>query len=187
MQCLPEKLNPVIKPIMESIKREECEIFQQLSADFLVKLMDEIHMRAPCPNNKIVTNICTLLKSDSDFTPQIVRRIRNFTLKWNFDLYFPFCFVKKTIPQAFSDHVPSDMNYDPYYGILTLSNQQKANEGQNGTVTRGPGRPPAIDPATIEEAAEVEDPVSTIFSFFIRILIFFSANLSFSILCRIVN
>lgn len=72
MGCLPEKLNPVVKPIMESIKREECEIFQQLSAQYLVKLMDQVCNRVPCPNNKIVTNICTLLKSDADFTPKIM-------------------------------------------------------------------------------------------------------------------
>lgn len=71
MGCLPEKLNPVIKPIMESLKREECEIFQQLSAQYLVKLIDQVSDRVPCPNNKIVTNICTLLKSDADFTPKI--------------------------------------------------------------------------------------------------------------------
>lgn len=70
--CLPDKLNPVIKPLMESIKREECEIFQQLSAHYLVKLLDLVAHRNPSPNNKIITNLCTLLKSDTDFTPKIV-------------------------------------------------------------------------------------------------------------------
>lgn len=72
MGCLPDKLNPVIKPLMESIKREECEIFQQLSAQYLVKLLDLVAHRNPSPNNKIITNLCTLLKSDNDFTPKIV-------------------------------------------------------------------------------------------------------------------
>lgn len=72
MGCLPEKLNPVIKPLMESIKREECEIFQQLSAQYLVKLLDLVAHRNPSPNNKIITNLCTLLKSDNEFTPKIV-------------------------------------------------------------------------------------------------------------------
>lgn len=57
---------------MESIKREECEIYQQLSAQYLVKLLDQVSSRIPSPNNKIVTNLCTLLKSDADFTPKIV-------------------------------------------------------------------------------------------------------------------
>lgn len=72
MGYLPDRLNPVIKPLMESIKREECEIFQQLSAQYLVKLLDLVADRNPSPNNKIITNLCTLLKSDSDFTPKIV-------------------------------------------------------------------------------------------------------------------
>lgn len=72
MQCLPEKLNPVVKPLMESIKREECELLQQLSAEFLVQLMYQVCDRNPSPNNKILTNLCTLLKSDPQFTPKIV-------------------------------------------------------------------------------------------------------------------
>lgn len=73
MRCLPDKLNPVVKPLMESIKREERELLQQLSAEFLVYLMDQISDRNPSPNNKIVTNLCTLLKSDTEYTPPIVR------------------------------------------------------------------------------------------------------------------
>lgn len=74
MGCLPEKLNPIIKPLMESIKREECEIFQKQAAEYLVQLLDLVSSRTPCPNNKIITNLCTLLKSDSDFTPKIVNQ-----------------------------------------------------------------------------------------------------------------
>lgn len=72
--CLPEKLNPIVKPIMEAIKREECQIIQELAAQYLAKLLDLIRTRNPSPNNKIVTNLCTLLKSDPDFTPRIVCR-----------------------------------------------------------------------------------------------------------------
>ncbi len=62
---------------MESIKREECEVFQQLSAQYLVKLLDLVAHRNPSPNNKIITNLCTLLKSDIDFTPKIVSFLPN--------------------------------------------------------------------------------------------------------------
>lgn len=89
MTCLPEKLNPVIKPIMESLKREECEIFQKNSAMYLVKLLDQVAVRQPCPNNKIVTNLCTLLKSDADFTPKIVSNfLSNFCAYFNLFLLF---------------------------------------------------------------------------------------------------
>lgn len=72
MECLPEKLNPIVKPLMESIKREKCQIIQQLSAQYLVKLLDLVRQRTPNPINKIIINLCTLLKSDADFTPRIV-------------------------------------------------------------------------------------------------------------------
>lgn len=77
LHSLPEKLNPVVKPLMESIKREECELLQELSAEFLVLLMEQICDRNPSPNSKIFTNLCTLLKSDAEFTPKIVS-ITNF-------------------------------------------------------------------------------------------------------------
>lgn len=72
LHCLPDKLNPVVKPLMESIKREQCVILQQLSADFLVHLMDQVCDRNPSPNNKILNNLCTLLRSDTDHTPKLV-------------------------------------------------------------------------------------------------------------------
>lgn len=73
LKCLPEKLNPVVRPLMESIKREECLLLQELSAEFLVLLMAQISDRNPSPNPKIFTNLSTLLKSDAEFTPKIVR------------------------------------------------------------------------------------------------------------------
>ncbi|KAJ6635131.1 TATA-binding protein-associated factor [Pseudolycoriella hygida] len=133
--CLPEKLNPIVKPLMESIKREECEIFQQLSAHYLVKLLDLVAQRIPSPNNKIITNLCTLLKSDIDFTPKI------------------------TIAPLFSlCNSSNTTSSNPYHGILTLANQQKSCETQNGnTVARGPGRPPVAD-VSVDECVESEDP-----------------------------
>lgn len=72
MECIPELLNPIVKPLMESIKRERCQIIQQLAAQYLVKLLDLVRNRNPNPINKIVINLCHLLKSDNDFTPRIV-------------------------------------------------------------------------------------------------------------------
>lgn len=75
MECITDRLNPVVKPLMESIKRERCQIIQQLSAQYLVKLLDLVRNRTPNPINKIVTNLCHLLKSDTEFTPRIVSTI----------------------------------------------------------------------------------------------------------------
>lgn len=72
LKCLPEKLNPVVKPLMESIKREESLLLQELSCDFLVEFMNQVCDRDPSPNSKLLTNLCTLLKSDTEFTPKIV-------------------------------------------------------------------------------------------------------------------
>lgn len=78
MECIPDLLNPVVKPLMESIKRERCQIIQQLAAQYLVKLLDLVRNRTPNPINKIVFNLCHLLKSDTEFTPRIVNIILNF-------------------------------------------------------------------------------------------------------------
>lgn len=72
MESIPDRLNPVVKPLMESIKRERCQIIQQLAAQYLVKLLDFVRNRNPNPINKIVINLCHLLKSDLEFTPRIV-------------------------------------------------------------------------------------------------------------------
>ncbi|KXJ74274.1 hypothetical protein RP20_CCG014039 [Aedes albopictus] len=142
LKCLPDKLNPVVKPLMESIKREECELLQKLSAKYLADLLDQVTVRNPCPNNKIISNLCTLLKSDADFTPKLIvpdREMRHFD------------------PANTSDS-------NPYHGIITLLNQQKTKEGPNGTASgsRGPGRPASVtsDTPTIEDALNESEETS---------------------------
>lgn len=68
---LPEKLNPVVKPLMESVKRENNEQLQAVTAKFLTQLIEQIEQRIPCPNIKIVSNLCTFLRCDPEFTPKI--------------------------------------------------------------------------------------------------------------------
>uniref|UniRef100_A0AAG5D4I1 TATA-binding protein-associated factor 172 n=1 Tax=Anopheles atroparvus TaxID=41427 RepID=A0AAG5D4I1_ANOAO len=130
LHCLPERLNPVVKPLMESIKREECELLQKLSAKYLSDLLEQVTTRTPCPNSKIVTNLCTLLKSDPEFTPRVL------------------CPDQEL--QHFDAANTGDCN--PYHGILTLIKQQRSKEnggsnpsGSSGTAgsSRGPGRPAA--------------------------------------------
>ncbi|XP_050067911.1 TATA-binding protein-associated factor 172 [Anopheles maculipalpis] len=128
LRCLPERLNPVVKPLMESIKREECELLQRLSAKYLSDLLDQVTSRTPCPNSKIVTNLCTLLKSDPEFTPRVLCPDQELA--------------------HFDSNTTDDSN--PYHGILTLSKQhQRCKEngggggGPSGGSPRGPGRPAA--------------------------------------------
>uniref|UniRef100_A0A182N4Z9 TATA-binding protein-associated factor 172 n=1 Tax=Anopheles dirus TaxID=7168 RepID=A0A182N4Z9_9DIPT len=103
LHCLPDRLNPVVKPLMESIKREECELLQHLSAKYLSDLLEQVTTRRPCPNSKIVTNLCTLLKSDAEFTPRV-----------------------QCPDQGLQHFEPSDTgDSNPYHGILTLTKQQQ--------------------------------------------------------------
>ncbi|XP_053692985.1 TATA-binding protein-associated factor 172 [Sabethes cyaneus] len=143
LHCLPEKLNPVVKPLMESIKREECELLQKLSAKYLAELLSQVTVRTPCPNNKIVANLCTLLKSDLDFTPKLV---------------FPEREMRFYDPANNGD-------FNPYHGIITLMSQQKAKEaGSNGNASgsRGPGRPASVtsEVSTMEEVLTESEETS---------------------------
>ncbi|XP_037710480.1 TATA-binding protein-associated factor 172 [Drosophila subpulchrella] len=153
LHCLPEKLNPVVKPLMESIKREQCLQLQQLSAEFLVHLMDQVCDRNPSPNSKILNNLCTLLRSDAEYTPKLV---------------MPSQTLKQTPPS------PGVTNSCVYYGILTLALQQavtntnsRSGGGVGGgattptttTASRGPGRPPAgeiLAPTAVATYVEVK-------------------------------
>lgn len=165
MECLPEKLNPVVKPLMESMKREKCQIIQQLSAQYLVKLLDLVRNRTPNPNNKIITNLCTLLKSDAEYTPKIVSA---HTCELRGHEIFHFCFscVQMFTPKTIREYNVGDAKVDrtnPYHGVMTLSLQSKGNDAPastNGSVLRGPGRPPIADIA-LDDCIELDDPVST--------------------------
>ena len=64
-QSLPDKLNPLIRPLMDSIKREENEIIQDMSAEHLAKLLGNCLTPAP----KVIKNLVTFLCSDPDQTP----------------------------------------------------------------------------------------------------------------------
>ncbi|KAH8359116.1 hypothetical protein KR093_004461, partial [Drosophila rubida] len=151
LHCLPDKLNPVVKPLMESIKREQCVPLQQLSADFLVHLMDQVCDRNPSPNNKILNNLCTLLRSDAEHTPK---------------LNMPLQTLLETRPRETMTATGCE-----YYGILTLTHQQLAQSSGAGcssgsshkrtgattpsttTAPRGPGRPPASETLAAAAAA----------------------------------
>lgn len=150
LKCLPEKLNPVVKPLMESIKREENEILQRMAAESLTYLMSQTIHREPPPNIKIITNLTTLLKSDEDFTPPI-----------------------KLCGEELKNFKPNVTANNPFYGIITLAKQQRTRDMNNGGssaagTSRGPGRPPTLD-VTTEEAND-DDPVRN-FLQFLKILL----------------
>ncbi|KAM9065654.1 TATA-binding protein-associated factor 172 isoform X1 [Sarcophilus harrisii] len=69
LQQLPEKLNPVIKPLMETIKKEENTLVQNYAAVCIAKLLQQCTSRTPCPNSKIIKNLCSSLCVDPHLTP----------------------------------------------------------------------------------------------------------------------
>lgn len=119
-KALPDKLNPVIKPLMESIKYESEENLQQISANRLAILLDHCRLRNPCPNDKILTNLCTFLRCDPEYTPRI-------------------------FPSSQSNQNGSEnWRNDNFNGILTLINQQLLAERvtlrRSNSSGRGPGK-----------------------------------------------
>lgn len=136
LKCLPEKLNPVVKPLMESIKREENPILQKFAAKSITYLMNQ----TVTPNNKIISNLATLLRSDEDFTPKLV------------------------IPDRELSQFKPNTEGNYYFGIITLENQQRSRDVNNGSssssATRGPGRPPALD-VNVEDSNDSDEPVSS--------------------------
>uniref|UniRef100_A0A2A4JRU2 TATA-binding protein-associated factor 172 n=1 Tax=Heliothis virescens TaxID=7102 RepID=A0A2A4JRU2_HELVI len=71
LHILPEKLNPVVRPLMESIKKEPSEELQQNSAETLAALLSQLVNREPCPNNKVLVNLKAFLRCDPEYTPRI--------------------------------------------------------------------------------------------------------------------
>ncbi|MGH0155648.1 UNVERIFIED_CONTAM: hypothetical protein FKN15_033634 [Acipenser sinensis] len=59
LQLLPDKLNPVIKPLMEAVKKEDNTLVQSYAATFIARLLQQCIPRTPCPNPKILKNLCS--------------------------------------------------------------------------------------------------------------------------------
>uniref|UniRef100_A0A0N8BMP5 TATA-binding protein-associated factor n=1 Tax=Daphnia magna TaxID=35525 RepID=A0A0N8BMP5_9CRUS len=64
-------VNPVVKPLMDSIKMEDNEQLQEFAARSLARLLELCQFRNPCPNNKILKNSCNFLCADPELTPKV--------------------------------------------------------------------------------------------------------------------
>ncbi|XP_072029618.1 TATA-binding protein-associated factor 172-like [Amphiura filiformis] len=80
LKYLPDKLNPVIRPLMDSIKKEEIACMQSESATSLARLLQLCISRTPCPNPKIIKNLCNSVCGDSNHTPSAMEPVRPLTL-----------------------------------------------------------------------------------------------------------
>ncbi|EZA58663.1 TATA-binding protein-associated factor 172 isoform X2 [Ooceraea biroi] len=134
LHCLPEApqpLNPLVKPLMEAIKREENEELQRLAAKHLSHLVDLCVDRKPSPNAKISTNLCTFLCSDVEFTPRVRCTGDN-------DVY---------------DGILTLNNKQKHAERVTYNRGLNSGLGSS----RGPGRPPATE-IPLEELLACEEP-----------------------------
>ncbi|XP_049869451.1 TATA-binding protein-associated factor 172 isoform X2 [Pectinophora gossypiella] len=142
LHCLPEKLNPVVRPLMESIKKEPSEELQSNSADTLATLLHQLASREPCPNNKVLVNLKAFLRCDPEYTPRVSLENTEENGESASD-------SGNEGNSATAVHGPT---LDKYRGILTLWEQQRVAE--RGAPRRG--RPPAaLQPPP--DAALLED------------------------------
>lgn len=68
----PDKLNPIVRPLMDSIKKEENAHLQLISAQHLAYLLNICATKNPQPISKIIKNLITYLCSDANFTPPLL-------------------------------------------------------------------------------------------------------------------
>ncbi|XP_068631717.1 TATA-binding protein-associated factor 172 [Battus philenor] len=129
LHCLPERLNPVVRPLMESVKKESSEELQAHSADTLAALLAQLVARDPCPNNKVLVNLKAFLRCDPEFTPRVSLEIAEEGDSGSGD----------SSSESKREHQSPTLTLDKYKGILTLREQQQSAER---TAPRR-GRPPA--------------------------------------------
>eukprot|EP00052_Salpingoeca_macrocollata_P027428 m.260540 g.260540 ORF g.260540 m.260540 type:complete len:1806 (-) comp22741_c1_seq1:25-5442(-) len=71
LHALPETLTPVIKPLVDSLKKETEAALQEHSATALSVLLTQTLSRPKCPNEKIIKNVCKMLVQDPTVTPNL--------------------------------------------------------------------------------------------------------------------
>ncbi|KAL3875984.1 hypothetical protein ACJMK2_033877, partial [Sinanodonta woodiana] len=105
LNALPDKLNPVIRPLMEAIKKEENYYLQHEAGCCIAHLLKQCLTRDPCPNSKVLTNLCSALCCDPNCTPPVQINSSNA-----------------------SDGVITEACCNTFHGILTLNKLQKTPE-----------------------------------------------------------
>ncbi|CAB3253146.1 unnamed protein product [Arctia plantaginis] len=130
LHILPEKLNPVVRPLMDSVKKEPSEELQQNSADTLAVLLSQLVNRDSCPNNKVLVNLKAFLRCDPEYTPRISLE----STEENGDSG-----SGDSGPEGKSEQTKQAPALDKYSGILTLWEQQRSAE----RCAPRRGRPPA--------------------------------------------
>ncbi|XP_060582986.1 TATA-binding protein-associated factor 172-like [Ruditapes philippinarum] len=87
LDAIPEKLNPVIRPLMDCIKKEENIYIQRDGGKCVSGLLRKCLSRDPCPNNKVIKNLCAFLCCDPSVTPVCTQTNNNSTSEASCDMY----------------------------------------------------------------------------------------------------
>ncbi|CAG2199104.1 BTAF1 [Mytilus edulis] len=130
---LPEKMNPVVRPLMECMKKEENIDLQFEAAESLCHLIKKCLSRNPNPSVKVVKNLHGFLCCDPTFTPLVDN------------------------PQAdISDGV--EVKCTKTSGILTLTKHQKATDVGRRWLRKTPSvkLDLGVSPELAEDKAEVQ-------------------------------
>ncbi|XP_013143480.1 PREDICTED: TATA-binding protein-associated factor 172 [Papilio polytes] len=141
LHSLPERLNPVVRPLMESIKKEASEELQAHSADTLAELLAQLVDRDPCPNNKVLVNLKAFLRCDPEYTPRISLEVAEEADSGSGDSGSE---TKREVQST-------NTTLDKYKGILTLREQQR--NAERSAPRRG--RPPAAATAAAHAANDI--------------------------------
>ncbi|XP_048483011.1 TATA-binding protein-associated factor 172 isoform X2 [Plutella xylostella] len=147
LHSLPEKLNPVARPLMESIKRECSQELQREAAGALAVLLQQAARRDASPNAKILVNLKAFLRCDPDFTPRI-----NLTDAGE-ESSTGDSGSGDSGGEGKAEATHSGPAMDKYSGILTLYEQQREAE----KVSPRRGRPPAVSDMGVDAALLMED------------------------------
>ncbi|XP_060070663.1 TATA-binding protein-associated factor 172-like isoform X2 [Ylistrum balloti] len=116
MDILPDKLNPVIRPLMDCIKKESNINIQREAGDCLLFLIQKCVGRSPSPNGKVVKNLCGFLCGDPSFTPK----------------------VESPAPPSSESSPSNEVPCRKHTGILTLTKQQKVPDNGRKWLRRTP-------------------------------------------------
>eukprot|EP00058_Branchiostoma_floridae_P013865 XP_002599353.1 hypothetical protein BRAFLDRAFT_64294 [Branchiostoma floridae] len=76
LRLLPDKLNPVIRPLMDTLKREDNSLLQESAARSLAMLLEQTMTRTPCPNPKITRNLRGFACADCVQTPLVTQPLQ---------------------------------------------------------------------------------------------------------------
>jgi len=73
---IPVKVTPVIRSLLHSIRNEENPLYQDRSSRSLSEFIDLCITRKPCPNDKVIRSMFSLLTDDRTDTPSVVNDVK---------------------------------------------------------------------------------------------------------------